>query len=323
MNLFEKTKIGQLDVVNHFIRSATFEGKATKEGYPTEKTKEIYENLAKGNVGTIITSYTYITDYEQPEKFQLGIYDDQMIEAYKNLTNTIHQYDSKIIMQIVHGSSWGQGYPETAKILGPSIKTHPDSKLISKEMTKEEIKNVVQAFANAAMRVKKAGFDGVQIHCAHSYLLAQFISPLFNHRDDEYGGSVENRFRIVEEVYTAIRKKVGKDYPIWIKINSSDELDNGLTVDDFIYMSKKLSKLGIDAIEVSGDRWKSHSLKERAYYKEPAIALSKEITTPIILTGGLREMKDLENIMTQSNINLFGFARPFLKNNNFLKTLKQ
>lgn len=158
MNLFEKTKIGQLNVANHFIRSATFEGKATKEGYPTEKTKEIYENLAKGNVGTIITSYTYITDYEQPEKFQLGIYDDQMIDAYKNLTDTIHQYDSKIIMQIVHGSSWGQGYPDTAKILGPSVEIHPDSKLVSKEMTKEEIKNVVQAFANAAKRVKKAGF---------------------------------------------------------------------------------------------------------------------------------------------------------------------
>ena len=88
-------------------------------------------------------------------------------------------------------------------------------------------------------------------------------------------------------------------------------------------MSKKLAKLGIDAIEVSGDRWKNHSLKERAYYKEPAIALSKEITTPIILTGGLREMKDLEDVMSQSTINLFGFARPFLRDSNFLKTLKQ
>ncbi len=174
----------------------------------------MYKALAEGHVGTIITSYTYITDYEQPEKNQLGIYCDDMIPAYKELTDEIHKTDSKIIMQIVHGSSWGQGYPEKARILGPSAVTFERSGLTPKEMTKEEIQQVVQLFANAASRVKKAGFDGVQIHVAHSYLSAQFISPIYNHRADEYGGSTKNRFRIVKEVYEAVRSAVGADYPV-------------------------------------------------------------------------------------------------------------
>lgn len=323
MNLFKETTIGNLEVSNHFIRSATYEGKATEDGYPTQQTINIYQKLAEGNVGTIITSYSYITDYEQPQKYQLVIYSDDMIPAYKNLTDQIHQYNSKIIMQIVHGSSWGQGYPETAKILGPSTMEHPDSHLVSKEMTKDEIQEVVQLFAKAALRVKKAGFDGVQIHCAHNYLLAHFISPLFNHRIDEYGGSVENRFRIVKEVYLAIREAVGKDYPVWIKMNSSDELPGGLTVEDFLYMASELAKLGISAIEVSGDRWKTHSLKERAYYKDAAIKLSKIIDTPIILTGGLRKMSDLKDVMLHSRINLFGFARPFMRDPYFIESLKK
>lgn len=323
MNLFEKVKIGTMEAPNHFVRSATYEGKATEDGYPTEGTRKIYEALAKSGVGTIITSYSYITDYEQPQKYQLGIYSDAMIPAYKELTDAVHKYGSRIVMQIVHGSSWGQGYPESAKILGPSAVKHPDSGLVSKEMTKEEIKDVIQYFAEAAKRVKAAGFDGVQIHCAHSYLLAHFISPLFNQRTDEYGGSVENRIRIVRQVYHAVRNAVGMDYPIWIKMNSTDELPGGLTVDEFLEMAEALSEDGIDCIEVSGDKWPTHKQEERAYYREGAMKLSDLVDTPIILTGGLRELSDLKAVYENSRVTLFGFARPFMKNPDFLRTLKE
>ena len=321
MNLFDKVKIRNMEAANHFVRSATYEGKATEDGYPTKETRQIYERLAKGGVGVIITSYTYITDYEQPQKNQLGIYSDKMIAAYKELTDVIHQYDSKIVMQIVHGSSWGQGYPERARILGPSVVKHPTSGLISEQMTKEDIVQTIKYFADAAGRVKAAGFDGVQIHCAHSYLLSHFISPLFNMRTDEYGGSVENRIRIVREIYQAIRRIVGTDYPVWIKMNSTDEVPGGLVVEDFLEMAKLLADDGIDCIEVSGDKWSTHKTDERAYYKEGAMRLSKLVHTPVILTGGLRELSDLESIYKNSNVALFGFARPFIKNPEFLKTL--
>lgn len=321
MNLFEATNIGALEVKNHFLRSATYEGAATDDGRPTEKILQLYEDLARGQVGTILTSYTFIADYEQPAKNQLGIYDDAMIPDYQKVVEAVHQHGSKILMQIVHGCSSKQGYPETAKVLGPSALRHPESGLVPREMTKADIQSVVDLFAKAAVRVKKAGFDGVQIHCAHGYLLSQFISPLFNHRTDEYGGSVENRLRMVLEVYHAVREAVGSDYPVWIKINCSDETEGGLTVDEFLPMGQALSQAGLDAIEISGLGWRSHTPDERAYYKDAAIRLSELVDTPVILTGGLRSMDDLRPLYEHSKVSLFGFARPFMTNPNFLQTL--
>lgn len=320
MDLFQGTSIGNLTVKNHFLRSATYEGEAEENGKPSENIGKCYQALAEGGVGTIITSYTYIADYEQPSRKQLGIYTDEFIPEYRKITDSVHQRGSKIIMQIVHGSSLSQGYPDKAKILGPSAIPNIHSGIIPREMTKEDIKEVTRLFAAAAVRAKKAGFDGVQIHCAHGYLLAQFISPLFNKRQDEYGGSMEKRFCIVREVYDAVRHAVGREFPVWIKINSCDEQDKGLTVEEFLYMGKELSHRNIDAIEVSGERWNMHKKHERAYYKEAAMALSNLVPAAVILTGGLRSMEDMVPVMENSHVNLFGFSRPFIGNPYFIQT---
>lgn len=321
MTLFEDTYIGHLKVKNHFIRSATYEGKATEDGRPTEAIAKLYEDLASHDVGTIITSYAYISNTEQPAKNQLGIYADDLISDYRPIVQRVHAYGTKMIMQIVHGSSSSQAYPEQAQIIGPSAIPHPKSGFIPKEMTLTDIQNVVDAFANGARRAKEAGFDGVQIHCAHGYLLSQFISPIFNQRTDAYGGSTLNRFRIVMEVYQAIRKTVGDDYPIWIKINSSDEVPHGLTVEEFLVMSESLAQAGIDAIEVSGNALNSHKPNERAYYKDAAIQLSQKIETPIILTGGLKELDDILPIYLNSKVHFFGFSRPFIGHPDFIQKL--
>ena len=180
MNLFDPVRIGTLEAKNHFLRSATYEGAATEDGRPTDKILSLYQDLARGGVGTILTSYTYIADYEQPAKNQLGIYCDDMIPDYQKVVDAVHALGSKIFMQIVHGSSHSQGSPDSARILGPSALVHPTSGLTPQEMTKDDIRAVVQLFADAAVRVKKAGFDGVQIHCAHGYLLSHFILSLIH-----------------------------------------------------------------------------------------------------------------------------------------------
>lgn len=323
MSLFEKCYIGKMEVSNHFVRSATYEGKATDDGRPTEAICELYQRLAQGGVGTIITSYTNITDYESSAKNQLGIYKDDMIDDYRQVVQAVHQCGSRIVMQIVHGSSLRQADREHAKILGPSAIAHPESGIVPLEMTKEDIQDVVNLFAQAAKRVQQAGFDGVQIHCAHGYLLSQFISPLFNHRQDEYGGCVENRVRIVCEVYQAIRKAVGKDYPIWIKMNSSDEQEGGLTQEDFLKMAILLDHMGIDAIEVSGNAWKKHGILERAYYQDAAKKLANQVQTTVILTGGIREWTDMKPIDQTSHVHFFGFSRPLMNDPNYLQTLKK
>lgn len=322
MNLFDTAYIGNLKVRNHFLRSATYEGRADDDGSPNDEILRIYRELAEGGIGTIITSYTYIADYEKPADNQLGIYSDELTAKYKPLTEAVHSGGSRIIMQLVHGSSFRQADPDNARIMGPSAIEHPDSGLTPKEMTISDIRDMAELFAKAAARAKDAGFDGVQIHAAHGYQLSQWITPTFNRRTDEYGGSALNRFRIISDVYYAVREAVGADFPVWIKINSSDEVPGGITVEDFLEMGREAARIGIDAIEVSGNRWRYHPETDRAYYREAAVRLAELIDKPVILTGGLRELSQLEEISSSSKVNLFGFARPLITDPGFINTLK-
>ena len=206
--------------------------------------------------------------------------------------------------------------------MGPSAIEHPDSGLAPKEMTISDIKDMAELFAKAAVRARAAGFDGVQIHAAHGYQLSQWITPIFNRRTDEYGGSALNRFRIISDVYYAIREAVGAEFPVWIKIKSSDEVPGGITMEDFLEMGREAARIGIDAIEVSGNRWKFHPETDRAYYREAAVRLAELIDKPVILTGGLRELAQLEEISETSKVNLFGFSRPLITDPGFINTLK-
>jgi len=196
LTLFDETKISKMNLKNRFICSAIYEGWAVEKGHVTDELINHYENLAKGGVSTIITGFAKIMKFDQPAPNMNVIYDDIFIDEYQELTNKIHEHDTNIIMQIVHGGpKWG-----------PSAVEHLVTKTIPKEMSKEDIKEVIQAFADAALRVKKAGFDGVQIHAAHGFLLSMFLNPYYNKRTDEYGGSIENRGRIIFESYEAIRE---------------------------------------------------------------------------------------------------------------------
>ncbi|MGL5901321.1 MAG: NADH:flavin oxidoreductase, partial [Cetobacterium sp.] len=192
---------------------------------------------------------------------------------------------------------------------------------------KDEIKELVKAFADAARRVKASGFDGVEIHGGHGYLLSQFLSPYYNKRTDEYGGVIENRGRIIFEIFTAMREAVGNDFPIWIKLNSADYTEEGgLTEEDSMYVARKLSQLGIDAIEVTGG---NESIKDvgdnnlgaartkvivskanESYFKNYAMELAETIDTPVILIGGNRHIDVMEEILNSSKVEFFTMSRP-------------
>jgi 2,4-dienoyl-CoA reductase-like NADH-dependent reductase (Old Yellow Enzyme family) len=328
-DLFDSTKILNLSIKNRFFRSAVWENLADEKGHLTKELKFVYEELAKGGVGTIITGYAFVTEDEQPNPGMMGIYEDSFIEEYKSLTDKVHNYGSNIIMQIVYGGFMTSFNVGERIIWGPSTIECETTGTMAKEMTKKEIKYLVNAFEKAALRVKEAGFDGVQIHAAHGYLLSQFLSPYYNKREDEYGGSIENRGRIIFEIYQAIRDKVGKDFPILIKLNSEDAIkEGGLTVDDSICVAKKLADLGIDAIEVSGGngaikevsenklgagRPKISTSKEReSYFKEYATKLAKQVDIPVILVGGNRHLDVMENLLNNNGIDYFSLARPLI-----------
>lgn len=308
--LFDKTKIKNMELKNRFVRSATWEGLANEDGHINEEINKVYEDLAKGDMGLIITSYSYILEDEQPNRNMLGIYDDSFIEDYKHLIDKVHSYDSKIMMQIVYGGSNTSYNVGERTILGPSSIPQINRGTVPCEMSKDDINNVIKAFADAALRCKKAGFDGVQIHGAHGYLLSQFLDPYHNRRCDEYGGSTQNRARLILEVYKAVREKVGKDYHVGIKINCSDFRDSGASFDDCKYVVYELDKLGIDSVEVSGGDFRS--FKGESFFKDYASELANNVSCPIMLVGGNKTFKNMESVLNNTNIELFSICRPLI-----------
>lgn len=322
-DLFGDSAIKNMKLKNRFFKGAVWEALADDKGHMTDELYEMYEEYAKGGVGTILTSYSYVTENEKPNPNMLGIYDDSFIDEYRKLTDLVHQYNTNIIMEIVYGGS--QTKYTDKEVFGPSSVENQVSKVTPKEMTKEDIIYLVNAYADAALRVKKSGFDGVELHAGHGYLLNHFLSPYYNRRSDEYGGEIENRARIIFEIYEKIRSKAGNDFPILIKMNSEDYAQEGLTREDSLYVCKRLSEMGIDAIEVTGgnesfkETWDNHNLSVRAkvpgvevkpHFKDFAEKLSKLISTPVILVSGIRSIKDMEEILNESNIQYFSLARP-------------
>ena len=327
-NLFDKTTINGMKLENHFFRAAVGEDFADDNGHITDELFHVYEELAKGGVGTIITGFTRIEKDEVPSPGMMAIYNDSFILEYKKLTDMVHGYNSNIVMQIVYGGSQTRSAHLSSKIWGPSAVKNESSGIIPIEMTKADIDYLIKSHAKAAVRAKKAGFDGVEIHAAHGYLLSQFLCPHYNNRTDEYGGSIENRVRIILDIYTEIRKKVGPDFPIFIKINSEDFMEDGLTSEESIIVCKKLAEAKIDAIEVSGSNLSSPSVlasnlgcirtkiatskENESYFKEHAARLANEVSVPIILTGGNRHIEVMEDILQNTNISYFGLARPLM-----------
>lgn len=321
--LFEETKLGNITVKNRFVRSATWENMTTEDGHITEKLYKIYEDLAKGEVGLIITGYANVVKEEQPNPGMMGIYNDSFIDEYKKLTNLVHSYGSKIIMQIAYGGTKTTFNVGERVIFAPSEVAEKSTNVVGKAMTKEEIDYIVNAFADAGRRAKACGFDGIEIHGAHTYLINQFLSPFYNKRTDEYGGSLENRMRFLLEIYCKMRENVGDDFPILVKLTASDFHEDGLTFDETRLICKKLEQSGIDAIEISGNIhgkaksmvgkvFDSYQIQEEGYFLEYAKIISNEVNVPIITVGGFKNIDTMENLLNYTNIDYVALSRPLL-----------
>ncbi|WP_371364600.1 NADH oxidase [Sporomusa rhizae] len=332
-NLFDQTSLSKLLMKNRFIRSATCENLAGEEGHITPQLLAMYEDLAKSGVGTIITGSAYISNLENMVPGVMAIHDDSFINEYKQLTKTVHRYGVNLILQIVYGGSQTILNSDKKVIWGPSAKVNLATSVQSQEMTQEDIKFVQSAFAAAALRAKQADFDGIQLHVAHGYLLSQFLSPYYNERCDEYGGCIENRARMILETYTAIREKVGFEYPIIVKVNSEDFMEKGATFEDCKYLCKKLAELGIDAVEVSGGCASSRpnegsirqisKMEQESYFKTYAAEIAQIVNAPVILVGGNREFHSMTNILNQTRIEYFALSRPLICENNLITRWQQ
>lgn len=248
--IFEQVNLGGLNLKNRIIRSATHDGLADDNGAPTEKLIRKYEFLAKNDVGAIITGYAGVSENGMsPYPAMLKIHNDDNLVQFCKLTEAVHKYSTPIVLQLAHCGRQTSSKVIGAQKVAPTAKRHlfyPDK---AKALDKNEIELIIDDFVNSAIRAEKCGFDAVQLHAGHGYLLHDFLSPYGNNRCDEYGGSVENRSRIVCEIIKKIKEKTS--LPVWIKISAEDNRKNGMRVDDAVEICKILENSGLDCAEVS------------------------------------------------------------------------
>ena len=322
--LFDKIEINGMVLRNRSVRSATWTGTAAQNGRCTTKLIKLMGRLARGQVGLIITGFSYVMPNGKALPRQLGIHDDAMIPDLSRLTERVHAANGKIAMQIVHaGVQTVITERRDTPVWGPSAVHDKLFGSTSKAMTQREIKETVQAFARAADRVKRAGFDAVELHGAHGYLISQFLSPFRNKRTDRYGGPIENRARFLFETYRAVRKRVGRDFPVLIKLNTKDFVRGGFHERDALFVAKRLDEMGIDAIEMSGGipaaghlgpaREKIRKASDEAYFLPLAKKIRRQVSVPVILVGGVRSLKAVNRILNTGAADLVSMARPLIR----------
>jgi 2,4-dienoyl-CoA reductase-like NADH-dependent reductase (Old Yellow Enzyme family) len=326
-NIFDTLTINKMELRNRFVRSATMDGLAS-QGIVTDAELSLYQELAKGEIGLIISHGLFPTKEGQASPGQLSVHTDEAIPSLRKLVNPVHENKGKIVAQILHGG-W-QCRPEVTGLLpvGPSSIKHPHSGLKIRELSSDETYELVESYVQAARRIIEAGFDGIQLHCAHSWLLSAFLSPVTNKREDEWGGSPEKRANLIRRIYRGIRQMVGDDYPILVKIGIKDYHPEGKSISDGILQARLLEMDGLDAIEISEgiEADQSHHIRLDAlhpYYIQECIEARQALSLPLILVGGMRNLYEMQAVLDEGIADAISMCRPFIMEPYLVKKLRQ
>lgn len=337
--LFDSCTIGGVSASCPIVRSATFEGMADEQGHPRKRLFTMYGDLVSGGVGIIITGMIGTSKVEPHQHHQLLLDDDSCIAPLKELTQFVHEKGGKIIAQlVVMGSAILVPEGENHIIISPSGVPEKMGRHVQESvaLSKEQIEGLVRDVANAAHRAVEAGFDGIQFHGAHGYLASKFLTPYFNQRTDEYGGSLENRARFLRQCIAAICNAVGPSYPVWVKINSGDFMkEEGMTPEESQTVMTWLAEDGVNAIEVSGGSSASlprkgpiraiRRTKEPMYFASYAKAAATALKgkTDVGVVGGWRDVNELEKALETTDLAFISLCRPFLREPGLLKRWKE
>jgi 2,4-dienoyl-CoA reductase-like NADH-dependent reductase (Old Yellow Enzyme family) len=315
---FDSITIEGVDIRNRFVRSATWDSTATDDGEVTDASVEIIENVARGGVGLIVTGYAYVSDHGKAAIRQLGISHSRHIEGMRRLVKTAHDHGAKIAVQIAHAGINVVLIGHTDRVaLAPS--KMEDYRSPHRAMTSAEVEEIVRHFAAAAELAAEAGFDAVQLHGAHGYLMSQFLSPLTNRRTDEWGGSPERRRRFHVEVMRSVRRAVGENCPIWIKMGLRDHTDDGLQLSEGLAALRALRAEGLSAVEISAGlgtrsaRVQRTEDEECPYFREDSAAAKRAVDVPVMLVGGIRSLATAEDILRCGDADMISMARPLIR----------
>ncbi len=360
--LFEPITLGRLQVKNRFVHAAVLRAMATGSGEVTERLVETYRRLARGDVGLIITGGAFVHPLGQSHKHQMGIHSDRTVSGLSQLTAAVHREGGTIVIQLVHAGRQTTPGLIGQRPLGPSARGRDPVNFVNpREMNDREIQEAIEAFGRAGERAAEAGADGVEIHAAHGYLVNQFLSPFFNVRDDDWGGSAQNRFRFLREVILETRKGLPEGMPILVKLNTHDHTpQQGITPRLAAEYAHWLTELSIDGLEVSagstiyapfnmsrGDvpvdelvqslpwwqrplgrlkvnRWAGQYEFEGPYNLKAAKAIRPRLgSTALVLTGGVRTVSQMEHALDSGVADLVGMARPFIREPSLVRRIRE
>lgn len=319
--------VGNMKLNNRIVMPPMATAKAGNDGEVSQNLCNYYDEKSHGGyIGLIITEHSFISPEGKAHRGQLSISNDRDIDGLKKIVNVVHKNNTKVMAQLNHAGSATKASITGQTILSASAvsfpKTGKENIDVPKEMNISDIQKVIDDFAKAAIRAKEAGYDGVEIHSAHGYLLNQFYSPLTNKRDDKYSGNtLTGRISLHLDVIQAVREAVGKDYPIALRFGACDYIPGGSTIQDSITAAKEFEKAGIDLLDISGGfcGYINPQNREQGYFSEITEELKKHIRTPIILTGGIVDVTVAEKLLLENKTDLVGVGRAILKSSDWEK----
>ncbi|HZD61005.1 MAG TPA: NADH:flavin oxidoreductase [Anaerolineae bacterium] len=320
--LFDPIDIDGVRLKNRIVMPPMESGKGTPEGNVTQAVIDHYVKRAQGGVGFIIVEHTYVMPNGRLSLRQLGLYEDRQIEGFKRLVDSIHAVGVPCALQLNHA-----GLRTTVDVIGEqpvsaSDIPYPAGAAAPRSLFKEEIMAIVDAFARAAVRAKEAGFDGVEIHGAHGFLLNQFASPLTNRRNDEYGIDLAGRMRFPTEVIQAVRESVGSDYLLLYRLGADDLIEGGITIDEGVEMAKLIVNAGIKVVDVSGGLGGSRPVGMKPGHFVPQASMVRQaVDVPVIAVGLITTGELADDIIRDGEADLVAIGRALLKNPTWPKTV--
>lgn len=319
----EPFSIKHLQLRNRIVLPPMATEKSSHTGVITSDVLEYYRKMSLTGVGLMIVEHNFIHAEGRFSPNQMSIQSDQDIAFHRELSSTIHQNNTPVVCQISHAGS-NRLLAVSGESIGPSAIAHPVSGLIPAECTRSNLEEIKNYFCQAALRIQQAGYDGVEIHAAHGYLLSQFLSPLTNQREDEYGGSWINRVRLLSEILAEVRSQVGVNFLIFVRIGVSDTIpqapeSKGLTVDEASQMIATLDEA--DCIDISGGMCGSRpsDCSGEGYFLPFAQKIRVSTKKPLMVTGGFVNLSTVNGVLNQHLADLVGVGRSIAHNPNWLK----
>ena len=318
--LFQEGAIGTMKVKNRLVMPPMVRNYADRDGLATDRYVAHIKRVAEGGVGMMILEASFISPEGRGFVNELGIHDDKVLPGLKRLVAMAHAHGAVIGPQLYHAGRQTSQKNSGFQSVAPSAIKEPLTGEMPKELSVQEIQKLVRQFAEAAFRAKSAGCDFVEVHGAHGYLITQFLSPFSNQRTDEYGGSEEKRLKFALDVIAAIRKSVGRDYPVIIRLSADELVPGGLSLEETAVIAKHLEEAGVDAIHVSVGNYASYPqgmmISPMAVADGPLVHLAagikRAVTIPVIAVGKIRDPKMAEKIISEKQADFVAIGRTLL-----------